>query len=170
MKNIIVVLFFLGIYVVPIVAYSDTAFLEAGVFKRFKSETTSAPYERGAKVYSASLEFDDGVDDEIFPIVQVGTYSHNNNPTYFGAVGYAFRTPGLGPYLQFNARIGYLDKTSVRHATNEQFFIGAATGYKAKNYNIRLGWEHISNGSRIFGSPTPNYGENFFTLGVGVPF
>lgn len=35
---------------------------------------------------------------------------------------------------------------------------------------VFIAWNHISNGSKIFGSPLPNIGENFFTIGYSFKF
>ncbi len=167
MKKILLIPFFIGIYVVPFTAHSDTAFFGSGFYKQI---TAQAEYDSNAKYFNLAFEYDEGLNDRYFPFVNLGTFAHFGDRTNFLAGGYAARTRGFGWYVQGNAGLTYLDKISSRHATQEQFFLAIFGGYKTEDYNIRLGWEHISNGSEFIGSPKPNDAEDMITISIGVPF
>ena len=70
--------------------------------------------------------------------------------------------------LSLGGGLGAINKTNDYLGTYWQFFL--TLRWVINPLPVFIAWNHVSNGSAIFGSPTPNIGENFFNIGYEYKF
>jgi hypothetical protein len=115
------------------------------------------------------------------PAQYLGTvgYRYNQDWWYVGAdaggwagdrhTGLADANIGL-QYKDFSIGTGpaYITSTSTSLSTHYQFDSQARWTFNP--YPVFIGFQHVSNGAKIFGGKTPNDGENFVTVGYIYTF
>lgn len=87
--------------------------------------------------------------------------------TAYGAYGIGLRSRGRW-YAYIDHGIALISETTPYLGTHWQFLTSAGIGFRQKNRTYDCGVKHLSNGSRYFGSPGINAGEDFFFCSVSI--
>ncbi len=75
-----------------------------------------------------------------------------------------------GGYISTALGAGYMDRETGNLGTHFEFYIRIAIGKRTDQYDISLGYIHISNGKLLLGWEGPDNGENFITISMGGLF
>ena len=106
----------------------------------------------------------------VFPVVSISGLTENTKKSQLIGVGAGLRTPGVGFYTQVNVGAGLASIAGSGFMSDVRFTLGAFVGWRAKDTNVRIGWEHISGNSSLVDTLVLRRAENFLLLSMQTPF
>jgi hypothetical protein len=105
------------------------------------------------------------IDSKFRPKILFGQYSRKETIKFTG-IDIGFVT-GNENFVEGNFGLVLLEKPTERLSTQLQFH--ASLHYVSKidnNFYLKYGCHHLSNGSKVIGSPEPNHAEEFCSIGI----
>lgn len=140
--------------------YGATLFVEGGRFENIFVRPGAQ-----ATIDMISIEGEGA----LFPVASAGIFARGEEEVFFCSLGVgAKRSVGERWYVSAKVASAFIDHETERLGTNLQFHLGLFAGFEKSGVNVRIGIQHLSNGSNVFGTTGPNIGEDFITIGIGV--
>ena len=128
--------------------------------KYFKVSHTKIP-KQDSRFFAFRYRFED---EGVIPSISVGGYKRGNLSNHFISFNVVKELVSDGIVVEAFIGPAYIRETTDRLSSHLQFYFGGYIGKKVNEYEIKVGFHHLSNGSYFFGTPGPNMPEEYLTF------